>query len=163
LIQDSSHHPGRGGGGYGGSGGSVGSGGAVIRQLKHDTENPDEKQARLKARNDQDKRRADTESQDKKEARIKARAETRAAWSPEEIAALNKKRRDRRNRVLSVQAATHLLFALLFPQCAALLVDRSWRLINFSTPCSTQASSRKIKARSLRFRSNLPSLVAKKS
>ena len=39
-------------------------------------------------------------------------------------------KQDRRNRALGVQAAIHLLLALLFPRCAALLVAQKWEIDN---------------------------------
>jgi len=75
------------------------------------------------------------ESQDEKEARCKIRRDKHrakfAALMPEEKAARDKTRRDKRTGALCVQAVTHLMFALLFPQCEALLVQQKWEIDKF--------------------------------
>ena len=120
--------PGSRGGGYGGS---------ATAKLKRSTESQEEKEARLKARRDKDKckNKCKTESQEEKEARLKndmdRAREWRAALSQEDKAARNKTRRDKHKWALTVQAATHLLFALLFPQCEALLVQQKWEIDKF--------------------------------
>ena len=64
-----------------------------------------------------------TESQDEREARWETARKKYAALSPDVMVARNKARRERQGGPPPVQAVIHLLLALLFPQCEALLVS----------------------------------------
>ena len=77
------------------------------------------------------KRKRDAESQDEKTARRKVATDKHAQMSPEEREAKNKKIRDKYHLDISVQEATHLLLAHLFPVCAELLDEQKWDIDNF--------------------------------
>ena len=111
--------PRRGGGGYGGTGGSGDKGGSSSAKIKRITESPEENEARLRTRREK----CAALSPEEKEARLRTRREKWEAVSPEEKGARVKKSREKYGGPLTVQAVTHLLIALLFPQCTALLVQ----------------------------------------
>jgi len=77
------------------------------------------------------KRKRDAESPDEKTARLKVASDKRAQKSPEEKEAILKKIRDKYHLDISVQEATHLLLAQLFPVRAELLVEQKRDIDNF--------------------------------